>query len=87
MSIARNLTLLAWIKFAQNLLFWQATWFLFLQDSLSAAEAVLLYAIYDIGTTVFEVPSGYMSDRIRPSRDASGVGFCRHRRDGLLCDG
>ncbi len=64
MSIARNLTLLAWIKFAQNLLFWQATWFLFLQDSLSAAEAVLLYAIYDIGTTVFEVPSGYMSDRI-----------------------
>lgn len=37
---------------------------MFLQDSLSAAEAVLLYAIYDIGTTLFEVPSGYMSDRI-----------------------
>lgn len=52
------------MKFCQNLLFWQATWFLFLQDSLSAAEAVLLYAIYDIGTTAFEVPSGYMSDRI-----------------------
>jgi MFS family permease len=52
------------MKFAQNLLFWQATWFLFLQGKLSASEAVLLYAIYDIGTTVFEVPSGYMSDRI-----------------------
>lgn len=52
------------MKFAQNLLFWQATWFLFLQDTLSAAEAVLLYAVYDICTTVFEVPSGYMSDRI-----------------------
>ncbi|WP_072779796.1 MFS transporter [Marivita hallyeonensis] len=52
------------MKFTQNLLFWQATWFLFLQDTLSASEAVLLYAIYDIGVTVFEVPSGYMSDRI-----------------------
>jgi MFS family permease len=52
------------MKFAQNLLFWQATWFLFLQGKLSASEAVLLYAIYDIGTTAFEVPSGYMSDRI-----------------------
>lgn len=52
------------MKFAQNLLFWQATWFLFLQDTLSASEAVLLYAVYDIFTTLFEVPSGYMSDRI-----------------------
>ena len=62
--LSRNLTLLPWLKFTQNLLFWQATWFLFLQDTLSAAEAVLLYAVYDIGTTVFEVPSGYMSDKI-----------------------
>lgn len=62
--LSRNLTLLPWLKFAQNLLFWQATWFLFLQDTLSAAEAVLLYAVYDIGTTLFEVPSGYMSDKI-----------------------
>ncbi|MCR9108214.1 MFS transporter [Marivita sp. XM-24bin2] len=46
------------------MLFWQATWFLFLQDTLSASEAVLLYAVYDIGTTVFEVPSGYMSDKV-----------------------
>lgn len=63
-SLSRNLTLLPWVKFTQNLLFWQATWFLYLQESLSAAEAVLLYAVYDIGTTLFEVPSGYMSDRI-----------------------
>jgi MFS family permease len=62
--LSRNLTILPWLKFVQNLLFWQATWFLFLQDALSAAEAVLLYAVYDIGTTVFEVPSGYMSDKI-----------------------
>ena len=63
-SRTRNLKILPWVKFTQNLLFWQATWFLFFQNTLSAAEAVLLYAIFDIGTTLFEVPSGYMSDRI-----------------------
>ena len=63
MSAARNITLYSWFKFFQNLLFWQAIWFLFLQSELSAAEAILLYAVYDIATTVLEVPSGYMSDR------------------------
>ena len=63
-TLSRNLSLLPWLKFSQSLIFWQATWFLYLQDTLSAAEAVLLYAIYDVGTTVFEVPSGYLSDRI-----------------------
>ena len=61
---ARNITLYPWFQFARNLVFWQAIWFLFFQNRLSAAEAILLYAIYDIGTTVLEVPSGYMSDRI-----------------------
>ena len=59
----RNIALYPWFKFFQNLLFWQAIWFLFLQSELSAAEAILLYAVYDIATTVLEVPSGYMSDR------------------------
>lgn len=63
MSAAGNITLYPWFKFLQNLLFWQAIWFLFLQSQLSAAEAILLYAVYDIATTVLEVPSGYMSDR------------------------
>ncbi|MGI9389459.1 MAG: MFS transporter [Boseongicola sp.] len=61
---AQNLTLYPWFKFFQNLLFWQAIWFLFFQKTLSAADAILLYAVYDIATTLFEVPSGYMSDRI-----------------------
>ena len=60
---ARNIALYPWFKFCQNLLFWQAIWFLFLQSELSAAEAILLYAVYDIATTVLEVPSGYASDR------------------------
>ena len=60
----RNVMLYPWFRFAQNLLFWQAVWFLFFQTKLSAAEAIALYAIYDIGTTLLEVPSGYMSDRL-----------------------
>ncbi|MEM7498906.1 MAG: MFS transporter [Pseudomonadota bacterium] len=61
---ARNIALYRWLRFFQNLLFWQAIWFLYFQQALSASEAILLYAIYDIGTTALEVPSGYLSDRI-----------------------
>lgn len=62
--MSRNVALYPWFKFVQNLVFWQATWFLYFQNSLSAAEAILLYAIYDLATTILEVPSGYMSDRL-----------------------
>lgn len=64
MSAAQNVALYPWFKFFQNLLFWQAVWFLFFQSELSAAEAVLIYVFYDTSTTVFEVPSGYFSDRV-----------------------
>jgi len=60
----RNLALYPWFQFCKNLLFWQAIWFLYFQEQLSAAEAVLLYAIYDVSVTLFEVPSGYLSDRL-----------------------
>ena len=62
--MTRNISVYPWFKFFQSLTFWQATWFLFFESHLSASEAILLYAIYDIATTVFEVPSGYMSDRL-----------------------
>ncbi|MXQ08884.1 MFS transporter [Alphaproteobacteria bacterium GH1-50] len=60
----RNIALYPWFRFTQNLLFWQAVWFLYFQNSLSAAEAILLYAVYDLATTILEVPSGWMSDRL-----------------------
>jgi MFS family permease len=63
-AMTRNIALYPWFKFFQNLVFWQAIWFLFFQRDLSGAEAILLYAVYDIATTVMEVPSGYMSDRL-----------------------
>ena len=64
MSAAQNVALYPWFKFLQNLLFWQATWFLFFQSELSAAQAVLIYVFYDLATTLLEVPSGYFSDRV-----------------------
>ena len=63
-QMMRNIALYPWFKFFQNLLFWQAVWFLFFQDKLSASQAILLYMIYDLATTSLEVPSGYLSDRI-----------------------
>ncbi len=60
----RNIALYPWFKFVQQLVFWQATWFLYFESHLSASEAILLYVVSDVFTTVFEVPSGYMSDRI-----------------------
>lgn len=61
-DMSRNVSLYPWFKFSRSLVFWQAVWFLYFQTELSAVEAILLYAIYDVGTTVLEVPSGYMSD-------------------------
>lgn len=62
--MADNIRLYPWFAFLRNLPFWQAVWFLYFQNELSAAEAILLYAVYDISTTALEVPSGYLSDRV-----------------------
>lgn len=60
----RNLRLYPWATGLEGLLFWQATWFLYFQETLSGAQAVLLYVVYDISSTLLEVPSGVMSDRL-----------------------
>ena len=60
----RTLALYPWFKFFQSLLFWQAVWFLYFQQTLSPAAAIALYAVYDISVTLLEVPLGVLSDRI-----------------------
>ena len=64
MTLHRTIALIPWFQFFNSLLFWQAVWFLYFQAELSGAEAIILYSVYDIATTVLEVPSGYFSDRI-----------------------
>lgn len=63
-AMSKNITLYPWFKFFQNLTFWQAIWFLYFQNELSAADAILLYVVFDVATTILEIPSGYMSDRL-----------------------
>ena len=58
----RNLTIYPYFQAARSLLFWQALWFLYFEGLLSADQAILLAAIYDLGTVFLEVPSGYLSD-------------------------
>ncbi|MGR3468825.1 MAG: MFS transporter, partial [Shimia sp.] len=62
--MTRNIALYPWFRFCQNLLFYQAIWFLYFQETLGPAEAILLYALFEVATTVLEVPSGYASDRL-----------------------
>ena len=63
-ALERNIALYPWHGLFHNLVFWQATWFLYFQGTLSASEAILLYVAYDLSVTALEVPSGYMSDRL-----------------------
>ena len=63
-ALNRNIPLYRWSRFLRNLIFLQAVWFLYFQTELSAAEAILLYAIFDVAVTMLEVPSSYMSDRL-----------------------
>lgn len=64
LTLHRTVTLMPWFQFFNALLFWQAVWFLYFQANLSGAEAIILYSVYDISTTLLEVPSGYFSDRL-----------------------
>lgn len=60
----RNIALYPWFKLCQSLLFWQAVWFLYFQQTISPAAAIAMYAVYDLSVTLLEVPLGVLSDRI-----------------------
>lgn len=60
--MTRNIALYPYFQFFRNLLFWQAIWFLYFESVLTASEAILLAAIFDLSTVILEVPSGYFSD-------------------------
>ncbi|MEL7544534.1 MAG: MFS transporter [Pseudomonadota bacterium] len=60
--IETNLRLYPWYQFARNLAFWQAVWFLYFEQVLTAPQAILLAAAYDIINVALELPSGYFSD-------------------------
>ncbi len=59
-----NIKLFRLFQFSRSLLFWQAIWFLYFQEVLSARDAILLIAVSDLGAILLEVPSGYLSDLV-----------------------
>ena len=72
----RNVALYPWFKLFQSLMFSQAIWFLYFQSTLTPAQAIMLYAIGDLATTVLEVPSGYASDRFGRRATLLLAGLC-----------
>ena len=85
--MVRNIALYPWFKFVQSLSFWQATWFLYFEHQLSAAEAILLYVVIDITTTVIEVPSGYMSDKLGRRKTLLASAICGFAATLILISG
>lgn len=65
-----------WFKFIQSLIFWQATWFLYFENQLSPAEAIIMYMIFDLSATALEVPSGYASDWLGRRRTLLAAAIC-----------
>lgn len=73
---ARNIRLYYAHRFLTGVLFWQAMWFLFFQQVLTPAQAILLYALNDLVAMAFEVPSGYLSDRLGRRRTLLAAALC-----------
>ncbi len=76
--LRRNLRLYPWFQAGRSLLFWQAAWFLYLEAQVSAALALSIAVLYDVGVVLFEVPTGYVSDRFgrRATLCASALASC-----------
>jgi len=86
-DITRNIQLYRWSRFLRSLIFWQAVWFLYFQDVLSATEAILLYAVFDVTVTFLEVPSGYFSDRLGRRKTLIASAVCAFGGAVLLATG
>ncbi len=86
-ALTRNIQLYRWSRFLRSVIFWQAVWFLYFQNVLSATEAILLYAVYDVATTLLEVPSGYMSDRLGRRKTLIASAICALLGAALLAIG
>ena len=74
-----NIRLYPWFRLTQSLTFSQAIWFLYFQNTLSPAEAILLYVVADLTTTFLEVPSWL---RLGSVRTAPHLDSCRGMRSG-----
>lgn len=63
-NIDRNLNHYRWLQFSSSAFAWLPVFFLFFSQFVSLAEVIQLGAFYYFCVCVFEVPSGYFSDRV-----------------------
>ena len=63
-SAERNISLYPWYQAATGFLPWMPVFFLYFSATVSLQQAIELGAIYYFAVVLFEVPSGYLSDRI-----------------------
>ena len=73
----RNVDSYAWFQFASSLLGWLPVFFLYFNQYVGLTDVIKLSAIYYLSVCIFEVPSGYFSDRFgrRKTLLISGVSF------------
>ena len=63
-DLGRNIRCYPWLQFSSSLLGWLPVFFLYFSQFVSLSEVIQLGAIYYIFVCLFEVPSGYFSDRL-----------------------
>ena len=62
-ALNNNIRLYPWFHSAANLMGWLPVFFLYFNQFVSLAEAIQLGAVYYLSVCIWEVPSGYFSDR------------------------
>ena len=62
-TLESNIQLYPWLQFSSSLLGWLPVFFLYFSQFVSLSEVIQLGAIYYLAVCLFEVPSGYFSDR------------------------
>ena len=63
-SLERNIKLYKWFQFSASFYGWMPVFFLYFNQYVSLAETIQLGAIYYFSVCIWEVPSGYFSDKV-----------------------
>ena len=63
-NLERNLNHYTWLQFSSSSFAWLPVFFLFFSQFVSLSEVIRLGAFYYLCVCLFEVPSGYFSDRV-----------------------
>jgi MFS family permease len=63
-SLSGNIELYRWFHFASSFYGWLPVFFLYFNQYVSLGQTIQLGAIYYFAVCVFEVPSGYLSDKV-----------------------